>query len=63
MAREIAKAYDPKQIEPRWAEFWVKEELFKADANGAGTGVFDRDTAAERDRDAAHRAHAGPHGN
>lgn len=31
MAREIAKAYDPQQIEPRWAEYWVKEELFKAD--------------------------------
>jgi len=31
MAREIAKAYEPGQIEPRWAEFWVKEELFKAD--------------------------------
>src|SRR6266481_1398416 len=30
MAREIAKAYEPQQIEPRWAEFWVKEELFKA---------------------------------
>jgi valyl-tRNA synthetase len=31
MGREIAKAYEPQQIEPRWAEFWVKEELFKAD--------------------------------
>ena len=36
MPREIAKAYDPKQIEQRWAEFWVKEELFKADANAPG---------------------------
>src|SRR5215471_16374033 len=31
MPREIAKAYEPTQIEPRWAEFWVKQELFKAD--------------------------------
>lgn len=31
MAREIAKAYEPGQIEPRWADYWVKEELFKAD--------------------------------
>jgi valyl-tRNA synthetase len=31
MGREIAKGYEPQQIEPRWAEFWVKEELFKAD--------------------------------
>jgi valyl-tRNA synthetase len=36
MPREIAKAYDPKQIEPRWAEYWVKEELFKADPNTPG---------------------------
>jgi valyl-tRNA synthetase len=36
MAREIAKAYDPKQIEPRWAELWVKEELFKADPSAPG---------------------------
>jgi len=31
MSRDIAKAYEPRQIEPRWAEFWVKEELFQAD--------------------------------
>jgi valyl-tRNA synthetase len=36
MAREIAKGYEPQQIEPRWAEFWVKEALFKADANAPG---------------------------
>ncbi len=36
MAREIAKAYKPQQIEPRWAEFWVKEALFKADARAPG---------------------------
>ena len=36
MGREIAKAYDPQQIEPRWAEFWVKEELFKADPSAPG---------------------------
>jgi len=36
MAREIAKAYEPQQIEPRWAEFWVTEALFRADANAPG---------------------------
>ncbi len=36
MAREIAKAYEPQQIEPRWAEFWVKEELFRADVTAPG---------------------------
>ena len=36
MAREIAKAYEPQQIEPQWADYWVKEALFKADANAPG---------------------------
>src|SRR3989441_10963030 len=36
MAREIAKTYEPQQIEPRWAEYWVKEELYKADAHAPG---------------------------
>jgi valyl-tRNA synthetase len=36
MLREIAKAYDPQQIESRWAEFWVKDNLFRADANAPG---------------------------
>jgi len=36
MTREIAKAYEPQQIEPRWAEFWVKEALFRADVNDPG---------------------------
>src|SRR5712675_2053026 len=36
MPREIAKAYDPQQIEPRWAEFWIKDSLFRADANAPG---------------------------
>ena len=36
MAREIAKAYEPQQIEPRWAEFWVSERLFHANANAPG---------------------------
>ena len=36
MAREIAKTYEPQRVEPRWAEYWVKEDLFKADANAPG---------------------------
>ena len=36
MAREIAKAYEPQQIEPRWAEYWVKEALFRADVSAPG---------------------------
>jgi valyl-tRNA synthetase len=37
MGRELAKAYEPQQIEPRWAECWVKQGLFRADPN-ADTG-------------------------
>jgi len=41
MAREIAKAYEPGQIEPRWAEYWVTEELFRADpSRDTGGKVF-----------------------
>jgi valyl-tRNA synthetase len=36
MPREIAKAYEPQQIEPRWAEYWVKEALFKAVVHASG---------------------------
>ena len=28
---QLEKAYDPSQIEPAWAEWWVSEGLFKAD--------------------------------
>src|SRR3984893_11046185 len=36
MAREIAKAYEPGLIEPRWAEYWGKAALFRADASAPG---------------------------
>ncbi len=36
MAREIAKAYEPQRIEPRWADFWVREQLFRANVNAPG---------------------------
>ncbi len=29
---QLDKAYDPSRIEPAWAEWWVSEGLFKADA-------------------------------
>jgi valyl-tRNA synthetase len=31
MAHEIPKGYQPQEIEPKWAEFWVAEALFRAD--------------------------------
>lgn len=29
---QLEKAYEPASIEPKWAEWWVTEELFRADA-------------------------------
>lgn len=31
---EIKKVYEPQQIEPRWAESWVNDELFVAPNDG-----------------------------
>ena len=28
MPHELPKQYDPAAIEPRWAEYWLKERLF-----------------------------------
>ncbi|HEY6347837.1 MAG TPA: valine--tRNA ligase [Candidatus Angelobacter sp.] len=28
MSNDLPKTYDPGAIEPRWAEYWIKEELF-----------------------------------
>jgi valyl-tRNA synthetase len=36
MAREITKNYEPQQIESKWADFWVREQLFRADPNAPG---------------------------
>jgi len=36
MPREIPKAYEPRQIEQRWAKKWAEENLFRADANAPG---------------------------
>ena len=32
---DIAKAYNPSEIEPRWAQEWVEKRLFQADADSA----------------------------
>ena len=34
--KDFAKAYDPQQIEPRWAQAWVEERLFRADPDAPG---------------------------
>src|SRR6202451_604514 len=42
MPQEIPKAYEPQQIEERWAKAWYDENLFRAENSGnpqvAGTG-------------------------
>lgn len=31
MAQEIPKVYDPKEVEPKWYDFWLKEDYFQAE--------------------------------
>ncbi len=38
-AKEFAKAYEPRLFEPRWAQAWVDQQLFRADAK-PGAPVF-----------------------
>ena len=34
MAQEIPKAYEPQEIEERWAKAWYEENLFRAENSG-----------------------------
>jgi valyl-tRNA synthetase len=36
MPHELPKAYDPGQIEERWAEYWVKQKLFHVETPAPG---------------------------
>jgi valyl-tRNA synthetase len=36
MAREIPKAYEPQEIEQRWAQAWFDEKLFRAENSSEG---------------------------
>ncbi len=36
MAQEIPKAYEPNEIEKRWAQKWVDDALFRVDAKAPG---------------------------
>src|SRR6266568_3816372 len=40
MSHELSKAYDPAEIEKRWAEYWVSENLFHAETPKDGSNVF-----------------------
>ncbi len=40
MSHELPKAYDPAEIEQRWAEYWVHENLFQADNHGQPSDFF-----------------------
>src|SRR5260370_364053 len=35
-AAEFPKVYEPGLIEPRWAEVWVEQELFRPDPKASG---------------------------
>ncbi len=38
MPREIPKAYEPQEIEARWAKTWFEENLFRAENSGTADG-------------------------
>jgi valyl-tRNA synthetase len=38
MPREIPKAYEPQEIEARWAKAWFEENLFRAENSGTDDG-------------------------
>src|SRR6201988_5019564 len=38
MPREIPKAYEPQEIEARWAKSWFDESLFRAENSGTAEG-------------------------
>ncbi|MGA8145438.1 MAG: valine--tRNA ligase [Candidatus Acidiferrales bacterium] len=38
MPREIPKAYEPQEIEARWAKSWLDESLFRAENSGTADG-------------------------
>ncbi|MGA3126792.1 MAG: valine--tRNA ligase [Candidatus Korobacteraceae bacterium] len=40
MPHELSKAYDPAEIEKRWAEFWVRENLFHTPTPKDGANVY-----------------------
>jgi len=35
-SRELPKAYDPKSVEEKWYDFWLKKKYFHADENAGG---------------------------
>ncbi len=59
--KDFAKAYDPQQIEPRWAQAWVEQQLFRPASTPGGKSLLHRYSAAQCDWIDSHRAHAGAH--
>jgi valyl-tRNA synthetase len=46
MPHDLPKAYDPAAIEEKWAEFWVKENLFAQPATETGSKPAEGDSPA-----------------
>ena len=36
MSTELAKAYEPKEVEERWAKAWIEQDIFVADPDAPG---------------------------
>ncbi len=37
---KVKRIYDPKEIEPRWRESWLKEEVYRKRDDGGGEKVY-----------------------
>jgi len=40
MAHDLPKQYDPSAIEPRWADYWVRERLFECSTPTGSPAIF-----------------------
>ena len=62
MESELPKAYEPKEVEPRWYAFWLEHGVFARVRSRATRGrLRDADAAAERHGLAAHGPRADVH--
>ena len=54
MSKELAKTYDPKQIEEKMYEKWCENKYFHAEVDRSKKPFYDGDAASEYHRKAAH---------
>ncbi|MCX6766419.1 MAG: valine--tRNA ligase [Candidatus Moranbacteria bacterium] len=55
--KEISKHYNPSEVEPKWREFWEKNNIYKFDPKAKG-GIFSVDTPPPTVSGKMHIGHA-----